>query len=109
MIGTFAALALAAHPLCRTVHGRMFAANGTPALRIWVVGTKRILGVDGDEDLSLSQLPANIRRLWIPVGNLFNADVYGDFVVCDRRRQIPGVMQRVTVRRASHLRLDRRD
>lgn len=112
MIAALLAVTLAAgNPptLCRTVHGRMFAANGNPALRIRVAGTKRILGVDADEDLSLASLPANVRRLWTPVGNLFDADLHGDFLVCARRPQRPGVMQMVTVRRASRLHLDRRD
>jgi hypothetical protein len=107
MIATLAALALAVQPQCRTVHGRMFAANGNPALRIWVVGTKRLLGIDGDEDLSLDQLPANVRKLWLPVGNLFDASVYGDFRVCAQKPQRPGVMQIVTVTHASNLVLDR--
>ncbi|WP_144034436.1 hypothetical protein [Sphingomonas sp. IBVSS2] len=111
MIAALLAMALAGGPptLCRTVHGRLFASNGNPAARIWVVGTKRILGIDADEDLSLDQLPANVRRLWLPTGNLFNASVYGDFRVCARKPQRPGVMQRVIVTRASRLHLGRYD
>src|ERR1700754_4715838 len=45
--------------LCRTVHGRISAANGNPSIRIWVVGTKRMLGVGSQDDLSLNDLPAN--------------------------------------------------
>ena len=30
---------------CHIVHGRLMAYNGTPTFRIWVVGTKRLLGV----------------------------------------------------------------
>lgn len=107
MIVMLAALALAAQPHCRTVHGRLSAANGNPALRIWVIGSKRMLGVDVDQDLSLDQLPANIRRLWAPVGNLFDASIYGDFRVCARHPQRPGVMQRVTVTHARNLVLGR--
>jgi len=103
MIATLAALALAVQPQCRTVHGRLSAANGNPALRIWVIGTRRVLGVDVDEDLSLTQLPANVRRLWLPAGDLFGASVYGDFRVCPREPQRPGVMQRVRVTHARNL------
>ena len=107
MIATLAAIALALQPQCRIVHGRMFAANGNPALRIWVVGTKRILGIDVDEDLALDRLPANVRKLWKPVGNLFDASVYGDFRVCARKPQRDGVMQMVTVTHARNLVLAR--
>lgn len=109
MIATLLAMILAGGPpmLCRTVHGRLFASNGNPAVRIWVVGTKRILGIDADEDLSLDQLPANVRGLWLPTGNLFNASVYGDFRVCARKPQRPGVMQMVVVTHASRLYLER--
>lgn len=30
---------------CFTLHGRLFVGNGAPSMRIWRVGTKRILGV----------------------------------------------------------------
>ena len=30
---------------CFEFHGRMFVSNGTPGVRIWPVGTKRLLGV----------------------------------------------------------------
>ncbi|MBN8812481.1 MULTISPECIES: hypothetical protein [unclassified Sphingomonas] len=111
MIASLLALTLAGSPpmLCRTVHGRLFASNGNPAMRIWVVGTKRILGIDADEDLLLDRLPANVRKLWAPTGNLFNASIYGDFRVCARKPQRPGVMQRVIVTHAGRLRLDRYD
>jgi hypothetical protein len=32
---------------CDRVHGRAFGTNGTPNLRIWQIGTDRILGVTG--------------------------------------------------------------
>src|SRR5215470_7968732 len=30
---------------CFELHGRMFVSNGTPSVRIWPVGSKRLLGV----------------------------------------------------------------
>jgi hypothetical protein len=30
---------------CFTIHGRMYAANGSPSYRIWIVGSNRIFGV----------------------------------------------------------------
>src|ERR1700678_3076586 len=66
---------------CYRVHGRAFATNGTPNLRIWQIGTDRILGVTGsgiaddDED---AIVPDNLLRA-------LNGDehfVFGDFEVC---------------------------
>lgn len=82
---------------CRTVHGRLFAANGTPSLRIWIVGTRRILGVtdwrpgSGEDPI----LPANVRAA---LGDRpFDVQVYGDFEVCPFTRERPGWMQFVCV------------
>jgi hypothetical protein len=104
---TLMALVLAAMPvaggaptLCRTVHGRMMATNGTPSLRIWEVGTRHYLGVDVAEDLSLKTLPANIRRKWLaaaPRGSLFDASLYGDFRVCAWKPRRNGEMEMVRV------------
>lgn len=89
---------------CRTVHGRLFFANGTPSKRIWVVGTRRILGVSerpssGGE--GLEGLPANLRAAL--AGHPFGIRLYGDFEVCPFTRQRPGWMQFVCVARATRL------
>lgn len=90
--------------LCRTVHGRMYAANGNPAIRIWVVGTRRVLGVGSQDDVSLNDLPANVRRAWTRESpTLTHARVYGDFRVCAWRPQRPGEMQMVRVVSARNL------
>src|SRR5438094_9241540 len=62
---------------CFTVRGRMYAANGSPSYRIWVVGTRRILGVHEGVGASACVVPA-------PLDSLVGIDdklVYGDFVV----------------------------
>jgi hypothetical protein len=103
MLAALAAMALTPEQ-CRTVHGRIFAANGNPSIRIWVVGTKRILGVGTQDELSLDDFPANLRRLWLRKGpSLFDASIYGDFRVCASEPQRPGWMQMVRVVRASRL------
>ncbi len=81
---------------CVTVHGRMTSCNGVPNVRIWVVGTKRILGVadaagnvageqvlTGTLDKEMSTLPPCSKAAW------------GDFTVCPLTPVRPGVMQTV--------------
>jgi len=81
------------------VHGRLSAWNGTPTLRIWIVGTKRILGIHG-EDSDSPSLPDNLTRL---PGTFFDNPVYGDFEVCPLTKYRPGVMQIVCIKSASNL------
>ena len=86
--------------LCRTVHGRLMATNGNPGIRIWEVGTRHYLGVGIEQDLSLRQLPANVRRKWIGAtrrGSLFDASLYGDFRVCAWKPRRAGEMEMVRV------------
>ncbi len=77
------------------VHGRLSLYNGTPSARIWIIGTKRILGVPDDY---LPNLPDSITHLisW-------EAAIYGDFVVCPLTQQNPGHMQLVCIESASNL------
>lgn len=85
---------------CITVHGRMNYWNGTPSVRIWKVGTTRMLGVsdvrfeiDGYENL-----PGSLRsRL------SWHTDLFADFVVCPFTPEKPGVMQLVCVDSATRL------
>jgi hypothetical protein len=81
----------------------MFMANGTPSVRIWVVGTRRILGVV-QQDESLNDLPANIRRAWHVHGDeaMWASDLYGAFTVCGGVSR-PGRMRMVSVREGSQL------
>ncbi|TMJ18816.1 MAG: hypothetical protein E6G92_03015 [Alphaproteobacteria bacterium] len=95
---------------CRTVHGRFFFANGTPSKRIWVVGTRRILGVSerpaaGGE--GVEGLPANLQAA-LP-DQPFRTEVYGDFEVCPFTRERPGWMQIVCIARAARLHVVRRE
>jgi hypothetical protein len=94
---------------CRTIHGRMFFANGTPSKRIWIVGTRRVLGVserpsNGGE--GMDGLPSNLRRAFAHLP--FVTEVYGDFEVCPFTRDRPGWMQIVCVARATRLHVRRR-
>lgn len=85
---------------CFTVHGRMNYWNGNPSVRIWKVGTKRILGVSEQRFAveGYSNLPDEIaaKLSW-------ESDLFGNFVVCPFTAEKPGVMQLVCVDSASNL------
>ena len=90
---------------CFTIRGRMTYHNGAPSVRIWRVGTKRILGVseqrfhvDGYCDL-----PTSIRERLS-----WESDLFAEFVVCPFTPEAPGVMQLVCVDSAAHLRVEPR-
>jgi hypothetical protein len=76
--------------------------NGTPTLRIWVVGTQRILGIPSDETdfpLKYSKVPANVERLLVGDGT----NIFADFVVCPLTKERPGTMRMVFVKSASRI------
>lgn len=59
--------------VCFNVRGRLSNWNGNPTRRIWVIGTKRMLGLrDGTE------LPAALEKSLSD----FDHEVYGDFEFC---------------------------
>jgi hypothetical protein len=74
---------------CFKVHGRVMFTNGTPGIRIWRIGTHRIVGVQTE------LLP---EKLAAEMG--WNAEAYGDFIVCPFTPQRPGEMQMVCVESA---------
>ncbi len=88
---------------CRTVHGRLSVWNGTPSLRIWIVSTRRILGVSEWRmaEMERELLPANV---WEAFGDdPPEREVFGDYEVCPFTRQRPGWMQMVCVASARRL------
>jgi len=91
---------------CRTVHGRMSLFNGTPSVRIWVIGSHRMLGVIQAHE-TFADLPANVRQLWSAHGDdaMWSSDLFGDFRVCPLTRDRPGHMQPVRLEEAANLRL----
>jgi hypothetical protein len=97
-------LAVAAEP-CRTVRGRMELYNGAPTVRIWVVGTKRIMGVH-QEGAMFSELPANVRKSWQGSDGPEGHRLFGDFRVCPLMPRRAGRMDIVRVQSATNLRRD---
>src|SRR5262252_6452678 len=87
---------------CFKVHGRLSVYNGTPSIRLWPVGTKRLLGIIDPQDISHapgpSIIPASI------MGQL-NGDkeIFGDYLVCPLTRSEPGRMQTVCIESGKNL------
>ena len=86
---------------------RLTHSTGIPTYRIWIIGTKRILGVHGaagnpwDKD----QVPDAVER-WMSDGSEgppHSRAAFGDFVVCPLAPDEPTVMRRVCVASASKL------
>jgi hypothetical protein len=90
---------------CFTVHGRMREGNGTPAIRIWRVGTDRLLGVNdpGEPD----DYPAQSNIAWLPAAlyNRLDEDhqIFADFLVCPLTKQTEDAMQIVCIESASRI------
>jgi hypothetical protein len=86
---------------CFTVHGRLSLWNGSPAFRIWPIGTKRMLGVNGadDDPDAASPIPDAVARLRATDFT----QVYGDYRVCPFSRSKSGHMQFVCIDSASNL------
>jgi len=89
---------------CFTVHGRLQLANGTPSVRIWIVGTKRYLAVHETEKQGILALamPAHITQFVGP-----DTLIYGDFRVCPITKYRLGEMQFVCIESASGLVVER--
>lgn len=83
---------------CFSIHGRLFVSNGTPGVRIWKVGTKRVLGVVNDSDTEDRNLPAEIAKIITT-----DVHVYGDFEVCPLTKPKPKEMQMVCLMSGKNL------
>jgi hypothetical protein len=87
---------------CFRLHGRAFYSNGTPDLRIWQVGTNRILGVTRRSQADDTVDPIAPQNLLNALGG-FDHFVFGDFEVCPFTPKRQGQMQMVCVKRAENL------
>jgi hypothetical protein len=85
---------------CFTVHGRIGVYNGIP-IRIWVVGTQRMLGVRDATGGGVTVRP-EIQTL-LSQGEPGATVVYGDYEVCPLSKPHPGWMQFVCIESATHL------
>lgn len=78
---------------CFRVRGRLSLYNGAPTIRLWRVGTRRILGVSASySQAGYSSIPDELeRRLdW-------ETEMWGDFLVCPFTRLRPKEMQMICI------------
>jgi hypothetical protein len=92
------------HPLVNgpkfIVHGVMQVWNGMPSVRIWKIGTKRILGVS--EGLDYREGFCNLPT-WLGVKLNTVNEIIGDFVLYPFTEDKPGIMRFVCVDTAYNL------
>ncbi len=108
-------------PACHWTHGRLGFGNGTPALRLWKIGSKRILGiysgpltfdpqaVDPDHgDNEGPQLPLNVvRAMWRSRTQELPRRIFADFEVCPLELERPGAMQAAGVQSARNIMIEK--
>jgi hypothetical protein len=110
---------------CYWTHGRLSLYNGNPSLRLWQVGTKRILGIYSGPhserydplDNEHPELPANLDRAYDAEYKrrlaLKDRDAglpepsFGDFEVCPLEPEHPGRMQSVCIEAVKHIFIQR--
>src|SRR5437660_9965547 len=91
---------------CFSVHGRLSTYNGNPAVRLWNLRSRRMLGVS---DQRFSQpgyrnIPEDL------VKRLDGAnDIYGDFLVCPFTRPRPREMQLMCIESAKNVVVKKRE
>jgi len=95
---------------CYWTRGRLGMSNGTPAFRLWKVGTKRLLGIYSGPsvdryglDNENPEFPANVRRVFEPLKNR----VFADFEICPLEPERPGVMQSVCIEGAKNIAVEK--
>lgn len=84
---------------CFTIRGRLSEWNGNPTGRIWIIGTRRVLGIREDTELPL----ALSRKL----GD-FDDVATGNFEVCPLTKEQAGHMQIVCVSSVSSIKMSKR-
>ncbi len=87
---------------CFTVYGRLSVYNGTPSIRLWRIGSKRMLGVRDSEDISGKPGPATIPAS-IKEKLDWDRYIFGNFLVCPLTRSRPGRMQTICIESGNHL------
>ena len=87
------------------VHGRLRAYCGGPGWRIWVVGTKRILGVSEGQEPTIDQgcMPHELYALALSEPDVTGTDIFGDYLVRPVTQDAPGEMRIVQVMDAKNL------
>jgi hypothetical protein len=85
---------------CFAVHGRMTSGADTIELRLWPIGTKRMLGVSNGPAINDAEHPVYPKTIRLPNGD---ERIFGDFEVCPFTPKREGEMQFVCIESASHV------
>lgn len=89
---------------CFKIRGRLSFYNGIPTVRIWKVGTKRMLGIT--EHLNSNGYATTPENLLDKMN--FETDMFADFMVCPYTKEDPEVMQLICVDSANNITLKSR-
>lgn len=81
---------------CGTIRGRLDLWNGGTPVQVWVVGTRRMLGV-------AEPLPIEVTRLLDQAPDRWAISIFGDYRVCALTRSRPGHRQSVRIAGAERL------
>lgn len=110
--------------MCYWTRGMITCCNGNPSMRMWKVGTKRILGIlsgpnswqINPEDSLNPELPVNLGRAYSAEYRRKEAakdtdagvhgPVFGDFEICPLEPERPGWMQPVCIESAKNIFFD---
>lgn len=91
---------------CFNVRGRLSTFNGNPAVRLWRIGTRRVLGVS-DQRIRVPgyrNIPEDLSRQLDGKNEIF-----GDFLVCPFTRARPGEMQLMCIESAKNVVVKKRE
>ena len=94
---------------CYWTHGRLSFYNGTPAFRLWPIGTHHLLGIysgpsvgiryDDNEDNEHPEFPSDVSKKFVPLKNR----VFADFEVCPLEPEHRGAMQAACIESAKSI------
>jgi len=91
---------------CYWTRGRLEFYNGNPSLRLWKIGTHRLLGIYSGpsvdrygEDSGNPELPRSAERTFKPMVNR----IFADFEVCPLEPEQKGAMQAVCIEAAKNI------
>lgn len=89
---------------CYWTHGRLTYGNGTPAVRLWKIGTHRVLGIYSGPSVDRrhsmdNEGPALPANLAMPFGSA----IFADFEVCPLEAEKRGAMQAACIETAKNI------
>ena len=98
---------------CYWTRGRLSLYNGAVNIRLWKIGTNRLLGIHGgpsvfrrdSDDAEEPELPANVSRVFDPLNN----QIFADFEICPLEPERPGAMQAACIESAKNIRVEKSD